>query len=456
MIALHLLAVIFSAGYYNRDEQTQVLQIVGVKLGMFGSQYLDYQHLSAIRTWFHPTLYIWCAKLYLLFFPLNPFHLATLFRLASSLLGITSLWYLYKSFKNTFKTEAETNTFFFFLATMWFLPFLHARTANENLTTSFFIFGLYSLTKNENIKFAIFAGIFFALSFITRFQMCVMIATTVLWFLIFNKYSWKNFAVLVSSFALVLGLSTLIDTWFYGHFTFTPYNYFKVNIIEKYVAQFGTSHWYEYIREGFKSGFPPLSLVFITAFIILWIKFPKSLLTWVTLPFFVVHSLIGHKELRFIFPIIFFLPVILTFLIGEFKINLRKSWVIAYLLLSIPAMLYTSLTPASNLINFNKYLYNKPDRINKMYVSTHFDEVAKFYLKNDIEYIEYKPEEVEKLMNASGKKYFFTMSLADRDLVLTHSQCKKDFSLFPDWIYEFDLIKKRRTFKSWTVVECSN
>jgi hypothetical protein len=37
--------------------------------------------------------------------------------------------------------------------------------------------------------------------------------------------------------------------------------------------------------------------------LLFWIRFPRHLLTWVTLPHFLVHSLIAHKEIRFLFPI---------------------------------------------------------------------------------------------------------------------------------------------------------
>jgi len=457
-LVFHLIAIVFSIGFYTHDEQREVLQIVGFKLGMYDSSYLSFQFQSMLRSWLHPLIYILPSKLYLLFFELNPFNLAFIYRLISSLLGIVSLWLMYTSFSKRFQDTFQRfqDTFFFFAGLLWFLPFLHARTANENLCTSFFIFGLYYLMKEVTFKNAILAGALFSLSFILRVQLAFMIAPTVLWFLLFDRYPIKKYLVLTLSFFVVLAFNTMIDSYYYGRFSFTPYNYFYINIVQKYAAQFGVTPWYDYFLQALKDGGPPLSLLFIIVYLTLWIRFPKSLLTWISLPFFIVHSLVGHKELRFIFPMIFFLPAILAYLICELKIELKRKWIIFFLVFNIPPLLYASFVPASNLMKYYKYLYNKPAVVSKVYVTSPHEDFTKFYLKNDVKYELYKTEEMNSLVASDKKVYFFAMNLKERNLLLEHSQCQIDFSLFPVWMYELEFIKKRRTFKSWTLVECSN
>jgi phosphatidylinositol glycan class B len=459
-IIFHLLAIIFSIGFFRHDEQRELLQTVGYQLGFYDSSYLSYQFHAHLRPWLQPLLYVWSAKIYSIFFDLNPNHLAMLFRFISSLLGISSLWVLYKTFEERFqetKNDIKNQEYyFFFAATLWFLPFLHARTSNENLCSSFFIFGLYHLAKKTSLRDALITGILLGISFVLRFQMVVMISTSVLWFLVFRKYSIKNLLIIIFGFLLVVAISTVLDSHYYGQFAFTPYNYFNVNIIQKYVDQFGSSPWYEYFIQAFKDGVPPLSLFFIFTFLLLWIKFPKSLLTWITLPFFVVHSLIAHKEFRFIFPIVFFLPMIFTFLIMELNLVVKKSWVILFQVFNIPLLIYFSLIPASNLMNYYQHLYYKKDLVEKVYVTNPFEDYTKFYLKNDIKYTIYTPNEVKKLAASDKKVYFFAMNLQERDLILENAQCRIDFSLFPKWLYDLEILKKRRTFRSWTLVECSN
>lgn len=455
----HLLAVIFSVGFYRHDEQREVLQVVGNALGFYDRSYLSVQFQAMIRPWLQPLIYIWPSKVWLLFFDPNPFHLAALYRLISSTLGVASLWALYKCFEERFKDEVYQNWYFLLAGLLWFIPFLHARTSNENLCSSFFIFGLYFLEKDARItglKNSIFAGLMFSISFIIRFQMAVMIATTVLWFLIFRKYSWKKYFALTLSFFVFIGVNTALDSISYGKFAFTPFNYVYMNIVQKFADTFGVTPWYDYFVQGFKDGVPPLSLLFIIVFLVLWIRFPKSLLTWITLPFLIVHSMIGHKEFRFLFPMIMFLPAIIPFLIKELKINVKNSWIIFFQVINIPLLIWSTLTPASSMMSYYEHLYYKTDPVTKVFVSGAFEDYTKFYLKNDIQYVVYKPTEVVKLVRSDSRVYFLARTLAERNEILMMSQCRIDFSLFPKWLYELEVIRKRRTFRAYTLVECKN
>lgn len=455
-LVLHLLAVIFSKGYFNHDEQREVLQLVGYKLGNYDSSYLSIQFTSALRSWFHPGIYLLVSKILLLFSAFNPFTHAFYYRLVSSALGVVGVWALYKSFEEEINEKGMQEIFFLLSSIIWFFPFLHARTANENICSSFFLFGLYFLKKSTNLRGAFIAGLLFGLSFLSRFQMGFMVASTVFWFVIFQKYSWKKFSVLAFGVITAVILNIVLDTSLYGYLTFTPYNYFYINIVKGYAASFGVTPWYQYVIYAVKDGIPPLSVVYVLMFFTLWIRFPKSLVTWMTLPFVIVHSLIGHKELRFIFPILYFLPIIGVILIDQFKINTSGKLFKTFLWLNIPFLLFVTLTPASNLMKYYDYIYYKNYKVEKIYVSSFYEDYTKFYLKNDIKYVLYKPEEIKSLVVSANKVIFFTMSLKERDLVLANPQCKKDFTLFPEWIYEIEFIKKRRTFRSWTLVECSN
>ncbi len=455
----HLLAVIFSVGFYRHDEQREVLQVVGNALGFYDRSYLSIQSQAMIRPWLQPLIYMWPSKIWLFFFDPNPFHLALLYRLISSALGVASLWALYKCFEERLKEEVYQNWYFLLAGLLWFIPFLHARTSNENLCSSFFIFGLYFLVKDARVsghKNSIFAGVMFGISFIIRFQMAVMIATTVLWFLIFRKYSWKKYFVLTLSFFIFVGFNTALDSSFYGKFAFTPFNYVYMNIVQKFADVFGVTPWYDYFVQGFKDGVPPLSLFFILVFMVLWIRFPKSLLTWITLPFMIIHSMIGHKEFRFLFPMIMFLPVIIPFLIEELKINVKKSWIIFFQVINIPLLVYFSLTSASSMMRYYEHLYYKAVPVTKVFVSSAFEDYTKFYLKNDIQYVVYRPEEITTLAKSDSRVYFLARTLSERDEILKMSQCRIDFSLFPQWIYELEVMKKRRTFRAYTLVECKN
>jgi len=105
---------------------------------------------------------------------------------------------------------------------------------------------------------------------------------------------------------------TIIDSIFYGNFVITPLRYFQVNIIEDAASGFGTSPWYYYIQKilvypGHIIGI----LLFISIFLVLTFK-PGNLFVWCIILFVAGHSIIPHKEERFLFPIVYLLPVVLT------------------------------------------------------------------------------------------------------------------------------------------------
>jgi phosphatidylinositol glycan class B len=454
-VVAHFFAAYFSAGFFNIDEQTQVLNLVGFKLGHYDVSYLSDQYAQAIRPWFHPAIYLWCSKVLILFSPFNPFVHAFFYRLLSSALGLISLGALYKTFERELSEINGTEAYFFFASFLWYFPFLHARPGNENICAIFFVFALYFLKKGENYKNFIFAGALFALSFIVRFQIAVMIATVCLWYL-FNYKEFRKIFLLTLIFMLTLGFSTVFDTYMYGHFTFAPYNYYFMNIVQKYASSFGVTPFYQYFIYAVRDNPAPVGLLVIFSFLFFWIRFPKHILTWITLPFFIVHSLIGHKEFRFLFPIAPFLPLILVYVFHSLKWENKNTPRRVFLICNIPLLMFSSITPATSTSRFFKYLYENEIPVEKVFVFSEFEDNSKFYLKNDIKYIVLKNDEVMSQIHADKRTYFLTKNLIERDFVLNDKSCRTSFTLYPEWIYDLEFIKKRRTFRSWSFVECIN
>ena len=74
-----------------------------------------------------------------------------------------------------------------------------------------------------------------------------------------------------------------------------------------------------YIKEATIKTIPPFSLLLVLPIILFpFLKFKNSI-AWILMPFIVVHTLIGHKELRFIFPILGFLPIIIILVLEKIK-----------------------------------------------------------------------------------------------------------------------------------------
>ena len=62
---------------------------------------------------------------------------------------------------------------------------------------------------------------------------------------------------------------------------------------------------------------------------IFMMKKMKHFLTWIFIPFLFFHSLVPHKELRFLFPFVNFIPFVVVTVLYESKLRIKKSWLLS-------------------------------------------------------------------------------------------------------------------------------
>jgi phosphatidylinositol glycan class B len=180
--------------------------------------------------------------------------------------------------------------------------------------------------------------------------------------------------------AMVL-LGTLIDYWGYGRWTIVPWNYFHADVVLGRPCLDGTAPaWWYFLVMNFNP-LAPITLLWTAAMLVTWVRYPGHIVAWATLPFFVVHSLVPHKELRYLFP----LTLLATFL---FVVALlpgtgmrprpawmgaiwrrRRSWLakslVAFNLLGLGYVCFVAREPS---LNFQHYLYDHYPRGCTMYV----------------------------------------------------------------------------------------
>ena len=118
---------------------------------------------------------------------------------------------------------------------------------------------------------------------------------------------------MLGGLAIGLLLGWGVDAWGYHSWrVFPAVSYARINVGEDRAAAFGTSPWWSYFGMLLEFATMPLGVFLWVCFGVFWATQPRSLLTWVTLPFFVVHCAIGHKEMRFLFPMLYFAPTIVA------------------------------------------------------------------------------------------------------------------------------------------------
>lgn len=239
------------------------------------------------------------------------------------------------------------------------------------------------------------------LSFEFRFQMGLSIVGILLWLLIIKKISYLNWIIIISGLSFVIVLCAVLDSFYYQTVVFTPYNYVKVNIIDD-LNLFGTEPWYYYLKMMFEA--PSLIIGFMIVFSIVFLLITdyKNIILWCIFPFLIVHSIIPHKELRFLFPLVNFIPILLVWTYERIskcrKLNIHfvlNMLIISAIIVNVGG-LFTIFKPAGNgNVNLAHYIHttystNKPIEVYSFHVGPYSvgnakGLTAKFYTNNEID-----------------------------------------------------------------------
>jgi len=255
----------------------------------------------------------------------------------------------------------------------WVLPYTRTLFCAEMMCSLFF-FGtllLYEVKKEKwkRFWFPLVIGFLFSLAFYFRLQIATALLGFGVWLLFFEK-RYKHILPIALGFGIGLLVNVLLDYGYYNIWIFTPYEYFKVNIIEGRATQFGTSSFWRYI--GFIIFAAPAPLFSIVLFyygIKTFFKKYSNPIFLSTLIFIIVHSMIGHKEERFMFPVLNVFPLIYGWslpAVQQFYEN-AKQWIRAFfrflawftIILNSLLLLAITFVPYSQTIRFSEKLKNK-------------------------------------------------------------------------------------------------
>lgn len=305
-----LFAAYNSKGVHHPDEHFQIIEFAGLKLGLTTPEALPWEYQAQIR----PTLQPYIAYVLISVFRLlgisSPFTQIFLIRLLTGALVLFTLYYFAETLKQRLNPKYHT-AFFFLSYFLYFIPYLSVRFSSETMSAVCFMLGLsFSLRllekkENENLGSWAIVGFILGLSYLFRFQSIFLLGGLGIWLLFMQRLALKPIFVLVATALLAIAFGSLLDYSFYNDWTFTSWNYIKA-FIEGKPDRFGVSPWDFYINDLYNFGKLTYINIPILVITILYILiYPKDFIGFCIIPFIVVHSMIGHKELRFIFPIFF-------------------------------------------------------------------------------------------------------------------------------------------------------
>lgn len=304
----YLLTAFNSSGYYHPDEHYQLIEFARYKLGSNQSADLAWEFNAGIRSALQPAI---CFAIFNCCNAIgieDPYLQSFILRILTALLSLVAIQFFVRKTITQFPI-AYHKAYIVLSYFLWFLPFINVRFSSETWSGIFILLAV-SFVQDKHTKYVL-AGACMGLSFLCRFQAGVMDAGLILWLLCIRRIQLKALSMVITGLLLTLGIGMLLDTWMYGKFTWTAWNYFQVNILQDVASRYGTSPWYRILVYMLQAPGLPLGILILSGMGIMWIYKPRHPVLWVMTPLLLVHAFIPHKELRFLFPLVNFIPVIL-------------------------------------------------------------------------------------------------------------------------------------------------
>jgi GPI mannosyltransferase 3 len=368
-LIIQIITAITAIGASSADQHFQIIEFSLHQLGQASGA----THVWEIDNFVRPTLQVYifsgyhraCNFLQIT----DPYTQLTMLRV---LLGL-SMFAVFNSMALYYFRNEPKRILFYVLLLMnfsWVLPYTRTLYCSEMVSSLFFFgtFFLYDVYKNRKPGFLLLLliGVLFSLTFYFRFQMASAMAGVAIWLLFFEK-KYSHILPLAIGFIIGVAGNVYLDHGFYKEWVFTPYTYFYANINAGRADSFGTSSFMRYIGLILLVMPAPIfSIIFFYYSIKTFFKKYANPLFLATVLFIIAHSLVGHKEERFMFPIFNVLPLIIGWSIPELERYYAacKQWIRKFLkgslvftiVLNALLLLVFMFVPYSQTIQFSYLL----------------------------------------------------------------------------------------------------
>jgi len=332
VLTLRIVNSLCVSTYFNPDEYWQSLEVAH-KI-VFGYGHLTWEWKEGIRGYSHPLIF--AAVYYILRITKLDYPMIVVLapRVLQAIFAALADTFLYRIVERYNKSLAKKTVLCDVFC--WFIFYCDVRTLSNTMEAQLSVIALYfwlaardnfvkmkeqqaTEDKKEDDKkkeiednklCRILASAISALAFVMRPTAAIFFAPVVVLHLIwtFKSRTKVTFGyvlrVLVLQMLLpvvaVVGLATVIDTIFYGKFTFVPFNFLYHNVIHSVAEFYGTHSWHWYFTQGFPTMFGPFIILFLVGIFSSRTAIPRVLLFLCIWPV-VIYSFLKHKEFRFIF-----------------------------------------------------------------------------------------------------------------------------------------------------------
>jgi phosphatidylinositol glycan class B len=448
-----------SRGFHHFDEHFQILEFAGLKLGINQEKDLAWEYQEHMRPAIQPTVVVVLVKAMKAIGVESPFTWVMIIRMMTALFMLASIYCSTSALLRLIKPE-NRKLFIILSYFLYFMPYLAVRFSSETVSSGFFLLGFSLLvvschsSRIKTLPIAFGIGLLFGLSFICRFQSGIMIAGVLIWLIFVYRLGISQLIMLVLGVSVVIGIGTLVDHWFYGQWVFTPWNYFRTDVWVSSTDRFGTSPWYYYLSSLYSGDTKSiLKLLLLISGIYFLFSNSRDVVAFAVIPFVLIHFAIAHKEMRFMIPVVFFVPYI-TVIFWQYIISLAKSnqSVRVLQLVLYQALFINAFSLMANVI---KPADGQPLVYEYIYDHYHGTPVDIYYLKRGGNFFwaqallpmnfyyatNNQPQaigdnDISGIATGAGRHE--ALLIAQRSVDLSHRPVKPLYSTKPEWLQRFD------------------
>lgn len=180
-------------------------------------------------------------------------------------------------------------------------------------------------------------------------------------FLVFKARSHalraKIVLITLAIMTLSLGANFAIDYWYYGEVAFPLIEFIRFNVVQSLSHFYGVSPFHYYVSQGL----PILLIAYLPLVGTELVRSRMSVIVWLIGFVVATYSLLSHKEVRFIYPIIPLLHLLVAKALLRLPSFKRPKVLAAMVIINMAVAGYFSQIHQRGVIDVIRYLRHEPD-----------------------------------------------------------------------------------------------
>ena len=317
-LVVHVVTAWFSSGFYAADEHYQIIAFAQAKLGELPIADLPWEHEVGIRSALLPSLAFAVINTSRALITSDPFCIAFMLRLITALFALFVVRSLVSAAMHMV-SPALIRPYVLLSYFLWFLPYQHVRFATETWAGLLFLFGLAQVISEKHVSYRwLLAGACFGLAIHVKPAMGIPCMSVFILAFVSKKVTWPIAVRSTIGIMVAFVIGALVDSWFYGGYIPTTWNFVRTAVAGDPQHMFEVYPWYYYFPWIIKYGIGPIGILLIAALAWLTFRQPRAILVWCMWPYLIILSVVPHKELRFLFPLVDLAPLLLVLAWQEF------------------------------------------------------------------------------------------------------------------------------------------